>query len=392
MLSKYYLLIFSLLFVLTSCDDSDNIVDDPEPDPEEEPGTFDVVRVFPNLTFAQPVLLTNAGDGSDRLFVVERAGRIVVFANNEQTAQAQTFLDIRQRVNSNGSERGLLGLAFHPNFNDNGYFYVYYTGFNNGQTVVSRFSVNGSVGDSSSESVILEVAQPFANHNAGTIEFGPDNYLYIALGDGGGGGDPIGAGQDATTLLGSILRIDVDNPSNGLAYGIPADNPFVGNVNQMREEIFAYGLRNPFRFSFDRENGNLWAGDVGQDRIEEIDLIESGQNYGWNTMEGTLCFGSTICDQTGLTLPVVEYTHSIGMSVTGGYVYRGDNFPELQGYYFYADFVTRVLFRFDTNDSEPQQEQFLNLSIGVSSFGEDEAGELYLVDFLEGGIHTFVEQ
>lgn len=376
-------LLLCALFLYTSCGNDDS--------PEEPSGAGEptVVRVFPNLSFTEPVMITNAGIGNSWLFVAEKPGTIRYVAGQED--HLIPFLDIRDRVNDSGSEQGLLGLAFHPQFGTNGFFYVYYTGAND-QSVISRFNTTpGSTSteiDPSTEVILLEVPQPFGNHNGGMIAFGPDGYLYIALGDGGGANDPLETGQDRTDLLGSILRIDVDNPSSGLNYGIPADNPFVGNPEDFREEIYAYGLRNPFRFSFDSQTGNLYAGDVGQNRIEEIDLITIGGNYGWNTMEGSECFGANTCDTNGLTLPIAEYDHSVGLSVTGGNVYRGTAIPELAGLYFYADFVTGALFTLDVDNSNSQPQRFATLNIGVSSFGEDEQGNLYLCDFNGGGIYS----
>ncbi|MCE7990849.1 MAG: PQQ-dependent sugar dehydrogenase [Roseivirga sp.] len=370
-----------LLFVLiiNSCGSDDS--------PEEpiETGEPEVVRVVPSLTFTQPVMITNADIGNDFIFVVEKPGTIRSIADMSAT-ESPLFLDIRDRVNNSGTEQGLLGLAFHPQFSSNGFFYVYYIGANN-QSVISRFGTDATGGVPATEEIILEVPQPFGNHNGGMIAFGPDGYLYIALGDGGSANDPLDTGQDRTDLLGSILRIDVDNPASGLAYGIPADNPYTGNTEGLREEIYAYGLRNPFRFSFDSQTGRLYTGDVGQNRIEEIDEIVSGGNYGWNTMEGSECFSGN-CDTNGLILPIAEYDHSVGQSVTGGNVYRGRDLPTLVGHYFYADFVTGVLFSLNVDIPNSQPEQFATLDISVSSFGEDELGNIYLCDFSGGGIYS----
>jgi len=247
---------------------------------------YEVEVAFPNLSFDQPVGLYSAGDGSDRIFVVERKGVIQVFENSENVTASSVFLDITDRVISADTEEGVLGLAFHPRFSSNGFFYVDYTADSPLRTVVARYSVlQGSLNqaDKNSELVLLEVLQPFSNHNGGQLAFGPDGYLYIAFGDGGGAGDPQGNAQNRSSLLGKILRIDIDTTSGDLMYGIPPGNPFVGNTEGFREEIFAYGLRNPWRFSFDRTTGWLWAGDVGQNRVEEVDVIESGR-----TTVGTL--------------------------------------------------------------------------------------------------------
>ncbi len=348
---------------------------------------------FPNLSFSRPVGIYDANDGSNRLFVVEQEGIIQVFENSPNTTETNIFLDIRDRVDY-GGEKGLLGLAFHPNFKNNGYFYVDYTTSINGnlQTRVSRFSVNSSdpnKADQSSELVLLEIDQPYANHNGGQIAFGPDGYLYIALGDGGSGGDPQGNGQNRKTLLGSILRIDIDNPSDGKNYGIPDDNPFVGNTEGYREEIFAYGLRNPWRFSFDPETGWLWAADVGQNRQEEIDIIEKGKNYGWNIMEGMLCYQpSTNCDQAGLELPIWTYGRDQGISVTGGYVYRGQKNPELVGKYIYGDYGSGRIWTLSYDDVDnPVNEELADTDLFISSFGVDSNQNLYICSYQDGKIY-----
>jgi len=347
---------------------------------------------FPGLPFTRPVDLQHAGDGTDRLFVVEQAGRIIVFANDASVTALSTFLDIRDRVDDGGNEEGLLGLAFHPDFADNGFFFVDYTASNPDRTVIARYQVDpndANRADPNSEVVLLEIGQPFSNHNGGQVAFGPDGFLYIALGDGGSGGDPQGNGQNRRTLLGAILRIDVDNPSGGRAYGIPSDNPFAGNTDGFREEIYAYGLRNPWRFSFDRETGRLWAGDVGQGSYEEVDLIENGGNYGWDTMEGRHCFEpSSGCNQEGLTLPVWEYGRSQGVSITGGYVYRGTSVPELRGQYIYADFGSGRIWALDYDGQQAQNSELIDTSFGIASFGVDQNNELYICAF-DGRIYRF---
>ncbi len=276
---------------------------------------YSVTVAFPNLTFNQPDGIFPDPTNSNRLFVIEQAGVIKVFNNTQNASASSVFLDISSRV-LYGGEQGLLGLAFHPNYSQNGYFYVDYVADNPRRTVIARFSVStndANVADSNSQQVILEISQPFSNHKGGQLAFGPDGYLYIGVGDGGSEGDPNGNGQNPSTLLGKILRIDVNTQSNGRNYSIPADNPFAGNTAGYREEIYAYGFRNPWRFSFDSATGALWVGDVGQDRVEEIDLVEKGKNYGWNTMEGTLCYNPPSgCNQTGLTLPIWNYTHDLG--------------------------------------------------------------------------------
>jgi len=364
---------------------------DSEPTPTT--GDIQVERLFADLSFQEMTNLVQPDDTSGLIYVTEQGGVIYSFsANNPQ--QADVFLDITDRVNRGGNEEGLLGLVFDPNYQENGYFYVYYSASDPTRSVLSRFSLdleNTDVADPESEVIIMEVEQPYSNHNAGQLAFGPDGYLYVALGDGGGSGDPLGNGQNLGTLLGSILRIDVSGLSAPGDYEIPADNPFVGTEGA-REEIWAYGLRNPWRFSFDSETGLLWAGDVGQNSWEEIDIITKGANYGWNIMEGSHCYSpSTGCNQSGLTLPVVEYDHSDECSVTGGYVYRGDQIASLQGYYIYGDYCSGNIWAL-AYDGSVVTENILLVDSGlrITSFGEDLAGNLYILD-RQGGIYTLVE-
>lgn len=337
--------------------------------------------------FRQPLGITHANDGSQRLFVVEKGGRIKIFHDGK--VLARPFLDISRRIASN-SERGLLSLAFHPNYSENGYFYVNYSN-RAGDTVIARFQVgkNAHQANARSEKKLLTIAQPYANHNGGQLQFGPDGYLYIGTGDGGAAGDPKDNGQDRTTLLGAILRIDVDA---GEPYAIPTSNPFVAE-RDVRPEIWAYGLRNPWRFSFDRATGDVFIADVGQNAYEEVNYQAAqsagGENYGWNSMEGLHCYLEN-CDQVGLTLPILEYDHSQGLSITGGYVYRGDAVPSLYGAYIYGDFVSGKIWRaFPDEAGQWQAELVLDSTLNISSFGEDEAGELYVVDF-SGGIYRFI--
>ena len=333
------------------------------------------------------VFLTHAGDGMDSLFLALQPGRIMVFPNQNDVEKAEVFLDIRNRVNDRGNEEGLLGLAFDPGFADNGRFYVYYSASNPRRSVLSRFSVSeeqANRANPNSELVVLEVPQPYSNHNGGAIHFGADGYLYVALGDGGSAGDPQGNGQDAGTLLGSILRIDPSAASNYGNYSVPEDNPFLG-VSGYRDEIWAYGFRNPWRFSFDRETGDLWAGDVGQRGYEEIDLVKRGLNYGWNIMEGFHCYRPFVssCQEDGLEPPLVEYPLTSGnCAVTGGYVYRGSRVPSLKGAYLYGDFCSGRIWGLIYDGQEVSDNQLLlDSSLQISSFGEDEAGELYILSF-----------
>jgi len=362
-------------------------------EPTVPAGSIQVERVFPDLSFQEMTNLAQPDDTSDLIFITEQRGVIYAFsASNPQ--QADIFLDITDRVNRGGNEEGLLGLAFDPDYRENGYFYVYYSAADPTRSVLSRFSLDQEdtdVADPESEVIVMEVEQPYSNHNGGQLAFGPDGYLYIGLGDGGSAGDPLGNGQNLGTLLGSILRIDVSGLSAPGDYEIPADNPFVGTEGA-RAEIWAFGLRNPWRFSFDSETGLLWAGDVGQNLWEEIDIIAKGANYGWNIMEGSHCYSpSTGCNQSGLTLPIVEYDHSQGCSVTGGYVYRGDQIPSLQGYYIYGDYCSGNIWALAYYGNVVTQNTLLaDSGLSITSFGEDLAGKLYILA-RQGGIYTLVQ-
>jgi glucose/arabinose dehydrogenase len=371
-------LFVNLLLLSVSCANSDK--------PEDIPDSYGAVSAFPNLTFPRPVDLQHAGDNTNRIFVVEQAGVISVFPNDAAVPSKKTFLDIQARVNDSGNEEGLLGLAFHPNYESNGYFYVNYTASSPKRTVISRFTVtaNADVADPDSEHIILEFDQPYSNHNGGQVSFGPDGFLYIASGDGGSSGDPQDNGQSLATLLGKILRIDVNGTEDGKQYAIPTDNPYKDNSSGFREEIYAYGLRNPWRFSFDIPTNQLWTGDVGQNNYEEIDIIEKGGNYGWNVMEGLHCFEPlTGCIQNGLRLPVWEYNHNLGISVTGGFVYRGPTLTELTGKYIFADFGSSRVWALTLNQfgGKPSNVQLFQAGFNVSSFGVDQNNELYLCGF-----------
>lgn len=347
-----------------------------------------VAWTFRNLSFERPILLTHAGDGSDRIFVGEQDGRVLVFPNDPSVDRSDVFLDIEEKVRRRHNEEGLLSIAFHPNYETNGRFFVHYSAGESEETrrgVISEFRVSEddpNRADPASERVILEVPQAWGNHNGSTLAFGPDGFLYISLGDGGAAGDPLNSGQDLSTLLGSILRINVDAEENGKAYAIPDDNPFVGREGA-RPEIWAYGLRNVWRMSFDRETGELWAGDVGQNAWEEIDLIEKGGNYGWRIMEGTHVFNMASHEKP-LIPPVAEYSHREGLSVTGGHVYRGRSIPALRGVYLYGDYVTGRIWglRHENGERTALKEVLVARDRPViASFGEDEAGELYITGF-----------
>jgi glucose/arabinose dehydrogenase len=328
-----------------------------------------------------PVYVTHAGDGSGRLFVVEQPGLIRIVKQGRLLDTP--FLDITERVRY-GGEQGLLGLAFHPGYRQNGRFMVNYVRRSDGSTVIAEFQVSSDPDRSQAvEKLLLTVPQPYPNHKGGMVEFGPDGFLYIALGDGGSGGDPGNRGQDTDELLGKLLRIDVDR---GAPYATPKDNPFAGGGG--RPEVFAYGLRNPWRFSFDRQTGELWAADVGQHAWEEIDIVKRGGNYGWRIMEGTHCFlPREGCARDGLIPPVAEYGHDKGRcSVTGGYVYRGSRLPALHGVYLYGDFCSGEIFALSKGDPHT----LLSTGLRIASFGQDQDGELYVVGH-GGTIHRIVE-
>jgi len=340
------------------------------------------IELEPILTgLDSPLYITSARDGSNRLFIVERPGRIKVLQPGARTPTI--FLDIVSRVLSGGgnSERGLLGLAFHPQFKSNHRFFVNYTRRPDGATVIAEYQASASNPNVAEigETVLLTIAQPFSNHNGGMIEFGPDGLLYIGMGDGGSANDPDNRAQNIQDLLGKMLRIDIDNPEGpSKLYSSPPSNPFFGPDNPGRDEIYAIGLRNPWRFSYDRETGQLYAADVGQGAIEEIDIIIPGGNYGWRIFEGTRCtnLGPTPCTAGGFIPPIAEYNHTGGRcSVTGGYVYRGRRSSLPAGAYVYGDFCTGEIFLLENG----AQRVLLNTDLLISSFGEDEAGEIYVV-------------
>jgi hypothetical protein len=326
---------------------------------------------------SSPLFVGHAGDGSNRLFIVERAGIIKVLQPG--SSSPTVFLDIRSRITSGGGEQGLLGLAFHPLHEGNGRFFVFYTRVGDGTLVVAEYGLTGNRDVASpAETVILTIPHPgFTNHNGGMLAFGPDNYLYIGVGDGGGANDPPNNAQNVNVLLGKLLRIDVDTPQGGDAYSSPSTNPFFGTTNG-EDEIFAYGFRNPWRFSFDRDSMDLWLADVGQGAFEEVNTpIMIGGNYGWKRFEGFDCTSTTDCDATGLIFPVFDYTHSGGRcSITGGYVYRGAQGAVTDGTYVYGDFCSGEILGWDGS----AQSLLLDTTMSISSFGEDEAGELYVVN------------
>jgi glucose/arabinose dehydrogenase len=343
--------------------------------------------------FTAPVAFDCPKDGTKRLFICEQTGKIKIIKDGK--VLPQPFLDVNSKLDGIGkvySEKGLLGIAFHPKFKTNGKFYIYYSAPNSNKeydhkSVIAEYKAgtDPDVADANSAKIIIEINQPESNHNGGQLVFGPDGFLYIGLGDGGGAGDKHGSygnGQNLQTILGKILRIDVDSKS---PYAIPKDNPFVNNKNA-QPEIWAYGLRNPWRFSFDKVSGKLFCADVGQDKWEEINIIEKGKNYGWRIMEGNHCYyPAGGCNQGGLELPVAEYSHSDGISVTGGYLYRGKNMPAMIGKYICADWKGNAFYMDETNGKWTLHKMPISgktkndLGINVNSFGEDENGELYIL-------------
>lgn len=370
-----------LLLILAACDGG-------SPSGEPPPTGAVAVRLQPVVTagLGTPVFVT-APAGDARLFIVEQQGRIRVVENG--ALLATPFLTIPSLTT--GGERGLLSMAFHPRYAENGYFFVNYTDAR-GDTRVERYRVSAdrNRADPASAQLVIHVAQPYANHNGGLVAFGPDGGLYIGMGDGGGSGDPDETGQDPRHLLGKLLRLDVDA---GSPYAIPPDNPYVGRTDR-RPEVWALGLRNPWRFSWDRTANLLFVADVGQNRLEEINVVPAGQgglNYGWDVMEGSDCFEPRDgCDRTGLVLPAAEYTHADGCSVTGGYVYRGQDLPALRGTYFYADYCGGWIRSFRYADGRATDARAWDLGdVGnITSFGEDGRGELYVT--AGGGVYKFV--
>jgi len=364
--------------------------------------------LWPNVAIQRPMWFCEAPDGSRRKFVVEQRGKILILPEDSAATNAAEFLDISERKPYASNEEGLLGLAFHPQFKSNGKFYIYYTQQNPRRSVLSEFTVSRedrNQADFSSERILFEQPQPFANHNGGCTIFGPDGFLYVGLGDGGSANDPHENGQNLQTILGKIIRVDVNSRSGALPYGIPRDNPLAGRGSSgVREEIWAYGMRNPWRFSFDRATGELWAGDVGQNKFEEVDVITKGGNFGWNWREGFHAFktnGAPPADAKFIS-PITEYphlpaydtntTHRPGLSITGGYVYRGAKRPELRGAYVYADFSMGTIWALRRVNGKVTESAAIystprgTIAKNVASFGEDLSGELYVLVF-EGTVN-----
>jgi glucose/arabinose dehydrogenase len=366
----------------------------PPPPPPPTPATFEIVQVANG--FSAPLDIQQPDDLSGRLFVVEQGGHIKIIQSNG-TPAATPFLDVAGRAGfTSGGETGLLGLAFHPNYKNNRRFFVNYTRYNATQlqTVIAEFtasSTNANFADPATENILFTVNQPAANHNGGGLAFGKDGFLYIGLGDGGGSGDPSGNGQNTTTLLGKMLRIDVDSThAPGLNYAIPPGNPFATSGG--RAEIWLFGLRNPFRFSFDSVTGDLWIGDVGQNNFEEVDHLTSAQggaNLGWNIMEGTHCFfPATGCSTAGLTLPVFDYDHSQGDdTVIGGHIYRGSKMPSLVGAYIFGDFISGRMWTLTRSGSTFTRTSLFTVAAGdIAAIGQDQLGELYVARYSTGAV------
>ena len=394
-------LVLSIMLVVASCTEPEEPrfpqADERTPsgpaDDRESPGgadaraRFRAGRVTLELRpvaggFEAPTYVTHAGDGSNRLYVVEQGGAIHTMVNRR--VDAEPFLDLSD-LTDRGGERGLLGLAFHPDFEDNGRFFVDYTD-TEGDTVVAEYRSRSGRGDPGSAKVLLRFDQPYPNHNGGALEFGPGGYLYVAMGDGGSAGDPEDRAENSDELLGKLLRIDVDGAS---PYAVPTSNPFAERGG--RPEVWAYGLRNPWRFSFDRPTRTLWIADVGQSAREEVNRVafnRGGLDYGWNEMEGTACYEPpTGCDAQGSVTPITEYSHEDGCSITGGYVYRGRRFPVLRGGYFFSDFCSGKMWAIDAEGPARQRPiELLDTEHAVSSFGVDARGELYLTDLAGGEV------
>lgn len=341
------------------------------------PDNYTTTDAFPQLAYEHMIEIDVIPGDADHAIITTQAGIVYRFNLNDPTEMPTTFLDVSDRIIANrGKEEGLLGLAFPPDYEQSHRLYAYYSAGPPRQDTLSRFSATGAAADPASEQKLIAVDDPYDNHNGGGLGFGPDGYLYLGIGDGGSGGDPNGNGQNTNVLLGKILRIDV----SGATHTIPADNPFASGGGA--PEVFAYGLRNPWRISFDAATGDLWTGDVGQDGWEEVDRIENGKNYGWNRTEGFECFEpSTGCDRMGLTDPRAAYMHGENCSaVTGGYVYRGRSMPELNGYYIYADYCSGIVWAVNTTDSSDPI-KLAETGLQIPGFWQDPTGELFLLTF-----------
>ena len=397
----------SLLRILAICllngcggggaDTAPNPRSPPPPPPPSLPPVAAIQHVFTQISFASPIAMMQAPGDVTRWFVAEQHGIVRVFDNATNVAASSVYLDIVGRVDSGPNEAGLLGMAFHPDFQINQQVFVSYTRGGPLTSFVSRFTVDPGSGllDPTSESVILTVPQPFGNHNGGNIAFGPDGNLYIGFGDGGGGGDPQDNAQDTSNVLGAIVRVDVDSAT---PYAIPISNPFAANTNCMGgfgtmdcPEIFAWGLRNPWRFSFDLQSGELWVGDVGQGLWEEVDRVELGLNYGWDDREGAHCFEPASGCSLNNVDPITEYDHGVGQSITGGYVYRGSINPSLPGIYVFGDFVTGRIWGIPIGSQQGAvPDELMDTSLNISSFAQSSDGEIFVLDYGAGEIHQAI--
>ncbi|MBA2481612.1 MAG: PQQ-dependent sugar dehydrogenase [Planctomycetes bacterium] len=357
----------------------------------EEGQRYQPVSPWPSLTFTKPLCIAHPPDLSDTLYLIEQTGRIRYFHQGEKNPQAVTALDITAKVNSSGNEEGMLALAFHPKFASDRRVFIYYCLDKPRRTRLSSFLADAkdpASFDPASERVLLEIDQPYSNHNGGMLLFDRKGLLYLSIGDGGSGGDPHDNGQSLKTLLAKIIRIDIDKTDGARPYGIPADNPFVG-IGGARPEIWAYGLRNVWRMSFDRATGDLWAGDVGQNKWEEVDVIIKGGNYGWNAREGKHVFKDGVTAQKAIE-PILEYPRDAGQSITGGYVYRGKRLPELVATYIYGDFASGRIWGATVANGKLSTNREIARAGAISSFGEDRDGEIYFTSF-DGHVYTLAK-
>ena len=374
---KKLIIILSLIFTISIQSDSFS--------------QYAIRDAFPNLTFAYPIEMVTPGDGTNRLFMLEKGGKVIVFDNNPNVTSTKTFLDITDRV-SQYFYAGLFGIAFHPDYENNRYFYLYYMSGTGASLTfhLSRFTTSVSNPDSAlkdSELSLMDVPCPNSNHNGSVIKFGPDGYLYFAFGDSspGSGGDPNNKAQNKAELFGKVHRINVDAVSGGRNYAIPPSNPYYQNTLGYREEIFAYGFRNIWKFNFDLTTGKLWLADVGQSRWEEINIVEAGKNYGWRRKEGFVCYNpASNCDTAGFdpTDPLYAYSHSLGASIAGGYVYRGSRMPGLYGKYIYSDYTSGRIWALSWDGvNPPSNVELFDTQYGIVSFAEDDAKDLYFIHF-----------
>jgi len=368
-----------ILFVSWSCKHKNSSSNNTSNTQGDQPTTLVLKDAFPNISFEKPIAAYQSKN--KQWFIVEQKGTIKTI-NSEQN-QSGIFLDWIDKTQFSG-EMGLLGMALHPEYENNGLFYISYINHDD-FSIISRFESSDGVADITSEKIILSLKQPYSNHNGGQISFGPDGYLYIAFGDGGSGGDPLNNGQNIDNWHGTMLRIDINN---GDPYSIPKDNPLLNNTD--KKEIYAYGLRNPWRWSFDKVTNKLWLGDVGQNEWEEINIIEPGANYGWNILEGKHCFAENNCDNSNTVLPVFEYSHSLGRAITGGFVYRSSTISSLEGKYIFADYASGRIWALEKNEDEAYKSiELFNTDYFISSFAEDSSNNIYIIAYQVGKIFKY---